>query len=49
MPHVSPVRRVAARPDYCANAIGRYIGVVPGGQTVAVVRIDQPSRICLVP
>jgi hypothetical protein len=28
MPQASPVPRAAARPDYCDNAIGRYIGVV---------------------
>jgi hypothetical protein len=49
MPQASPVPRAAARPDYCDNAIGRYIGVVLGGQAADVVRIDKPSRICLVP
>ena len=43
----SPKSRAAAGPDYSDDAIGRYMGVVPGGKTVAVVRIAT-EPICLV-
>ncbi len=41
----SPKSRAAAGPDYSDDAIGRYIGVVPGGKTVAVVRIATEPHL----